>query len=100
MKKVLEFLKEHGTVIILLFVLILFYRTCGLNAKIENNHKTELAKIALVDSMARITPKKVLIIEEINQAFEIKMWKFLELEELADKNGISVLELKHNSTEK
>lgn len=37
MKKINKFLNEYGISIILFMVLILFFRTCGMNTKFENH---------------------------------------------------------------
>lgn len=55
--KILNFLKEHGTLIILLMVLIIFFRTCGMNTK--SNRHDNYVKITLTEIDSLINTKMI-----------------------------------------
>lgn len=69
MKKINEFLNKYGISIILFMVLILFFRTCGMNTKFENhNEYVKFSKYKL-DSLITVE------IGEVNVSLEKMMIK-------------------------
>jgi len=98
MKKILAFVNRHGLLIVVLITLISLIQTCSLKNKVNqnsNNTEKEFVKInenmKATDSLIKTLPTDSLIKDYL----ENNMWLFLEREELADKSGVSILELKH-----
>tara|TARA_R110000824_G_scaffold4945_13_gene23191 strand:+ start:32 stop:304 length:273 start_codon:yes stop_codon:yes gene_type:complete len=89
MDKVKSFVSEYGLMIALGFIVILFFRTCGLsrhNDKVEKELKTIKENTISKEDMVKIiktTPA----------------WTTLEIEELSDKNKIPINSLKHKAEE-
>lgn len=98
--KILELVNKYGTSIILFLVLVLFFRTCGMNNNAEKYHELQMTKIEMLDSLIQVNNQnisKIATEETFKNSIDENMWNFLELEELADKQGITISELKHRA---
>jgi hypothetical protein len=100
MENFTKFLNKYGMLVVVPLVLIMFFRTCNTNREIEKNKMASDKKIHVLDSIytakLNVIDNKILSDSLVRKAFADEMWDFLELEELADKKGISITELKHN----
>ena len=97
MKNVLEFIDKWGFRMIFPLFLIMFLKTCSTNSNIEKLEKKVSNDIIMVDSLLNIIDKNTINSEEM--VFLIKNtpnWKTLELEELSDKERISINKLKND----
>ena len=97
MKNILKFIDTWGTRIIFFLVLIIFLKTCTTNNKVERLDKTLSGKIQKVDSIViEIESTHIITKEEMVEIIkETPAWKSLELEELSDKNRITINKLKN-----
>lgn len=98
MKKILAFVNKHGLLIVVLITLITFIQTCTLKKRFDkhsNDTQKEFVKVnenvKATDSLIKTLPTDTII----KKYLEDNMWLFLEREELADKSGITILQLKH-----
>ena len=90
MNNITKFFNTWGMTIIVPLTVIMFFQGCPTNSKIDGNSK-EVEKLTLkLDSIPRMSQ------DEVIKIYDSKMWEYLEMEELADKKGISVTQLKHN----
>jgi len=92
MKNILKFIDVWGTRIIFPLVLIVFLKTCSTNSRIDNmdrklNEKIDETLIKKIESLPQETLSKedVIYIIKVTPA-----WKSLRLEEISDKERISI----------
>lgn len=96
MKNILNFIDEWGGRISFILIVIVFFKTCTTNIKIERVEKSFSAQITHLNSIANNTNQKIISYEEmIKIVKETPFWKSLELEELSDKNKIPINKLKN-----
>jgi hypothetical protein len=96
MKNILNFIDKWGGRVSFLLIVIVFFKTCTTNIKIERVEKNLNTQLQDIDSI--ITTINVKTISADNMAKLIKetpFWKSLELEELSDKNRIPINKLKN-----
>jgi hypothetical protein len=99
-----DFFKEWGFIIITILLVLLHFKSCNTNREIEKAQIKYDKKIHTLDSTYNAKLKtiegKILTDSLVEVAFSNEMWDFLELEELADKKGVSITELKHYRNKK
>ena len=59
MDRVLEIVKKYGTLTILLMVMVIFFRTCGMNNNIENVKKEVINFKIINDTITTLTNKNI-----------------------------------------
>lgn len=99
MNKLDTFLSKHGSKIIIVLLVLTYFKSCGIDSE-TNKVKKELVKVqAEVDTLsstlnARIVDEKRMI--ELIKT--VPAWKTLRIEEISDKERISInaLEEKEN----
>ena len=96
MKSILNFIDKWGGRISFLLIVIVFFKTCTTNIKIEGVEKSLSNRITPLDSIVNDINKKTISYEEMTKIIkETPFWKSLELEELSDKNKIPINKLKN-----
>jgi len=100
MNKILEFTKKYGMLITITLLLIITFRGCGVNGDREFEHNKLSGKIDSIETVVNSIPKEVLTKDDVQSLFDESMWEYLELEELGDKKGITITELKHMDDKK
>jgi hypothetical protein len=98
MKKMLEFIDKWGFRMVFPLILIMFFKTCSTNTRIEKVNKDLVFKTQKLDSLINISNSIPFILKE-DMIFLIKNtpnWKTLELEELSDKERIPINKLKND----
>ena len=65
MKKILTFLEKYGTIIIILMVLILWFKSCGLSSDITDTKKTITKHEVINDSTQNVLNHKILTDKDI-----------------------------------
>lgn len=87
MKKLNEFLFKHGTKIIIVLLLLMYMKSCGVDSELERVKKDLRQTNVELDTLASQ------IIDEERMIFLIKTvpaWKTLRIEEISDKERISI----------
>jgi hypothetical protein len=87
MKKLNEFLFKHGTKIIIVLLLLMYMKSCGVDSELERVKKDLRETNVELDTLASQ------IIDEERMIFLIKTvpaWKTLRIEEISDKERISI----------
>ena len=95
MNKLDTFLSKHGSKIIIALLVLTYFKSCGIDSEVEKVKKELRLVEAEVDTLAS---------QVINEAEMIKLikkvpaWKTLRIEEISDKERISInaLEEKEN----
>ena len=95
MNKFDEFLKKHGSKIIIILLILTYFKSCSIDSEVERVKKDLRATEAEIDTLASQ------VVNEEEMIFLIKTvpaWKTLRIEEISDKERISInaLEEKEN----
>jgi Tfp pilus assembly protein PilO len=95
MNKLDTFLSKHGSKIIIALLVLTYFKSCGIDSEVEKVKK-ELRQVeAEVDTLASQIVNEAEMIKLIK---EVPAWKTLRIEEISDKERISInaLEEKEN----
>jgi|TARA_B110000977_G_C10962793_1_gene449208 Tfp pilus assembly protein PilO len=95
MNKLDTFLSKHGSKIIIALLVLTYFKSCGIDSEVEKVKK-ELRQVeAEVDTLASQVINEAEMIKLIK---EVPAWKTLRIEEISDKERISInaLEEKEN----
>jgi len=87
MNKFNNFLANHGTKIILALLVLTYFKSCGIDSELTKVKKELRATEAEIDTLASQ------IVNEERMIFLIKTvpaWKTLRIEEISDKERISI----------
>jgi len=99
MNKLDTFLSKHGMKLIIVLLVLTYFKSCGIDSETTRIKKDQRALVAEVDSLQSqlnntIITKKVMI----DLIKTVPAWKTLRIEEISDKERISInaLEQKEN----
>jgi hypothetical protein len=87
MKKFNEFLFKHGSKIIIALLILIYMKSCGVDSELERVKKDLRQTNVELDTLASQ------VIDEERMIFLIKTvpaWKTLRIEEISDKERISI----------
>ena len=91
--KVKNFISTHKFNIIIGLLVLTYFKTCGVDNRVKDDTRDLEAKIERLEN--KIDSVNTATKDDINKSFEETMWEFLEKEELADKKGFTVSQMKH-----
>jgi len=101
MKKILSFMDQWGGRISFMLLIIVFFKTCTTNNRIEKTENRVNIHLQHIDStVVRIKEENITREEMVKIIEETPFWKSLELEELSDKNRIPINQLKNQAENK
>ena len=99
MNKLDAFLSKHGSKIIIVLLVLTYFKSCGIDSETTRIKKDQRALTAEVDSL-QSQLNKTIITEKvmIDLIKTVPAWKTLRIEEISDKERISInaLEQKEN----
>jgi hypothetical protein len=96
MKNILNFIDKWGGRISFLLIVIVFFKTCTTNIKVEKVEKNLNTQLQEIDSVITEINHKTISVDNMSKLIkETPFWKSLELEELSDKNRIPINKLKN-----
>ena len=99
MNKLDTFLSKHGSKIIIALLVLTYFKSCGIDSDVEKVKKDQRALVAEVDSL-QSQLNRTIITEDlmIDLIKTVPAWKTLRIEEISDKERISInaLEEKDN----
>ena len=99
MNKLDTFLSKHGSKIIIVLLVLTYFKSCGIDSETTRIKKDQRALTAEVDSL-QSQLNKTIITEKvmIDLIKTVPAWKTLRIEEISDKERISInaLEQKEN----
>ena len=87
MNKFNKFFAEHGIKIVLVLVLLSYFKSCSINSEVERIKKEQRALTSEIDTLSSQ------IVNKDEMIFLIKTvpaWKTLRIEEISDKERISI----------
>jgi hypothetical protein len=95
MNKLDTFLSKHGSKIIIALLVLTYFKSCGIDSEVEKVKKELRLVEAEVDTLASQVINEAEMIKLIK---EVPAWKTLRIEEISDKERISInaLEEKEN----
>jgi len=97
MKNILNFIDKWGGRISFLLIIIVFFKTCTTNTKVEKVEKNLSSQIAIIDSAVNVINLKTISADDMEELIKTTpFWKSLELEELSDKNRVPINQLKND----
>lgn len=87
MNKFNTFLAEHGTKIVIALLILTYFKSCGIDSEVERVKK-ELRQVeAEIDTLSSQVVNREEMIELIKT---VPAWKTLRIEEISDKERISI----------
>lgn len=91
MNKFNTFLADHGTKLILVLLVLTYFKSCGIDSEVEKTKK-ELRQVEAEIDTLNTTLVNTIITEEkmIELIKETPAWKTLRIEEISDKERISI----------
>lgn len=87
MDKLNKFLADHGVKIIIVLLALNYLKSCGTNSDVEKIKKDLRATEAEIDTLASQIVNEEEMIELIKT---VPAWKTLRIEEISDKERISI----------
>jgi len=91
MNKFNQFLASHGTKVILVFLVLIYFKSCGINSDLDKVKKDYRALKAEVDTLASTIDEQTVNEEEMIHLIKtVPAWKTLRIEEISDKERISI----------
>ena len=97
MKNILNFIDKWGGRISFLLIIIVFFKTCTTNIRVEKVDKNLSSKIESIDSIINVINLKTISADDMVELIKTTpFWKSLELEELSDKNRVPINQLKND----
>lgn len=95
MNKFNSFLADHGTKIIIVLLVLTYFKSCSVNSEVDRVKKELRATEAEIDTLSSQIVNEAEMIELIKT---VPAWKTLRIEEISDKERISInaLEEKEN----
>ena len=91
MNKLDTFLTNHGSKIIIALLVLTYFKSCGIDSETTRIKKDQRALVAEVDSL-QSQLNRTIITEDlmIKLIKEVPAWKTLRIEEISDKERISI----------
>jgi|TARA_B110000977_G_scaffold121814_1_gene156656 hypothetical protein len=91
MNKLDTFLSKHGSKIIIALLVLTYFKSCGIDSDVEKVKKDQRALVAEVDSL-QSQLNRTIITEDlmIDLIKTVPAWKTLRIEEISDKERISI----------
>jgi len=87
MDKLNKFLADHGVKIIIVLLALNYLKSCGTNSDVDKIKKDLRATEAEIDTLA----SQIVNEEEMTKLIkEVPAWKTLRIEEISDKERISI----------
>lgn len=87
MNKFNKFFADHGIKIVLVLLVLIYFRSCGIDSEVERVKK-ELRQVeAEIDTLASQIVNEEEMIDLIKT---VPAWKTLRIEEISDKERISI----------
>lgn len=91
MNKLDTFLGKHGSKIIIIFLVLIYFKSCGIDSE-TNKVKKELVKVqAEVDTLSSSLNSRIVDEQRMIELIKtVPAWKTLRIEEISDKERISI----------
>jgi len=91
MSKLDTFLAKHGSKIIIAILVLTYFKSCGVDSEVTRIKKDQRALVAEVDSLQAQLQQNIITEEKMIKLIkEVPAWKTLRIEEISDKERISI----------
>lgn len=91
MNKLDTFLKNHGSKLIIVLLVLTYFKSCGVDSEVTRIKKDLRATEAEIDTLTTTLGGKIITEERMIQLIkEVPAWKTLRIEEISDKERISI----------
>jgi hypothetical protein len=91
MNKFNNFLANHGTKIILVLLVLTYFKSCGIDSELTKVKKELRATEAEIDTLTITLDSKIITEAEMIELIKtVPAWKTLRIEEISDKERISI----------
>jgi len=91
MNKFNQFLFDHGTKVILILLVLTYFKTCGVSSDLDKVKKDYRALKTEVDTLTSTIDEQTVNRDEMIELIkETPAWKTLRIEEISDKERISI----------
>ena len=87
MNKFDKFLKDHGSKVIIALLILTYFKSCGIDSEVERIKKDLRQTEAEIDTLASQIVNEE---EMIHLIKTVPAWKTLRIEEISDKERISI----------
>ncbi len=91
MNKLDTFLTKHGTKIVVAMLVLTYFKSCGVDSELTRIKKDQRALVAEVDSLQAQLEQNIITEDKMIKLIkEVPAWKTLRIEEISDKERISI----------
>jgi hypothetical protein len=91
MNKLNQFLADHGIKVIIILLVLTYFKSCGISSDIDKVRKDYKNLSAEVDTLTSTIDEQTVNKEEMTRLIkETPAWKTLRIEEISDKEKISI----------
>lgn len=91
MNKLDKFLSTHGSKVIIVLLVLVYFKSCGVDSEVERIKKDQRALVAEVDSLqSQLNSTIITEAKMIELIKTVPAWKTLRIEEISDKERISI----------
>ena len=91
MNKFNQFLKDHGSKIIIAILILTYFKSCGVDSEVERIKKDQRVLVAEIDSLQSQLNKTIITEAKMIELIKtVPAWKTLRIEEISDKERISI----------
>lgn len=95
MNKFDEFLKKHGSKIIIILLILTYFKSCSIDSEVERVKKDLRQTEAEIDTLTSTFDVKTITEEEMKELIKVTpAWNTLRIEEMSDKERISINAIK------
>lgn len=95
MNKFNEFLKNHGTKIIIAMLVLIYFKSCSTNSDVDRIKKDLRAVEAEIDTLNSTVESMVITEDQMKELIKnTPAWNTLRIEEMSDKEKISINAIK------
>ena len=91
MNKLDQFLTKHGSKVIIILLILTYFKSCGIDSELGKNKK-ELRQVeAEIDTLTTTFNNRIITEERMIDLIKtVPAWKTLRIEEISDKERISI----------
>lgn len=91
MEKFNKFFADHGSKIIIALLVLVYLRSCGIDSEVTRIKKDLRATEAEIDTLTNTLDSKIITEAEMIELIKtVPAWKTLRIEEISDKERISI----------
>lgn len=91
MNKFNEFFTKHGSKVITILLVLVYFKSCGVDSEVERIKKDQRVLVAEVDSLQSQLNNTIITEDRMIELIKtVPAWKTLRIEEISDKERISI----------